>query len=157
MQINNDLVIGAKAPDFLGTDQDGQQRKLSDYHGKKLILFFYPKADTPGCTAESCNLRDNYQMLVDKGFAILGVSADKVSSQKKFSEKYTFQYPLIADTEKIIIKAYGAWGTKKFMGKVYDGIFRYTFVIDENGLLEKIFTKVETKNHAEQILKEYTF
>jgi peroxiredoxin Q/BCP len=94
---------------------------------------------------------------MEKGFAVLGVSADKVASQKKFSEKYAFQYPLIADTEKIIIKAYGAWGTKKFMGKVYDGIFRYTFVISESGLVENIFTKVDTKNHAEQILNEYTF
>lgn len=155
MQEMKELKPGMPAPAFAATDQDGNTIRLEDYQGKKLILFFYPKADTPGCTAESCNLRDNTELLREKGFEILGVSADKVAAQKKFSGKYGFSYPLIADTEKTVIKAYGAWGQKKFMGKTFDGILRTTFVIDEQGIIEKVFTKVETKNHTQQILSEY--
>lgn len=155
MQETSILAIGDLAPDFQCPDQDGRLHQLSDYRGKKVILFFYPKADTPGCTAESCNLRDNYDLLMEKGFAILGVSADKEISQKKFSEKYKFQFPLLADTDKSIIKAYGVWGQKKFMGKAFDGILRTTYIIGETGKIEKVFTKVETKSHATQILNEY--
>lgn len=121
----------------------------------KLILFFYPKDNTPGCTAEACNLRDNYQYLLDKGFKIIGVSADNADSHQNFTSKFDLPFPLIPDVEKKIILDYGVWGEKKFMGKTYDGIHRVTFVIDEKSNIEKIFTKVETKNHSTQILKEY--
>lgn len=149
------LKVGDKAPEFTSIDQDGNQIKLSDFLGNKVILYFYPKADTPGCTAESCNLRDNNEILAEKGFKIIGVSADKKEKQKKFADKYTFKFPLLADTEKEVIKAYGVWGLKKFMGREYEGIHRETFIIDEKGIIEKIFTKVKTKEHTEQILKEY--
>ena len=147
------LEIGDKAPNFNCEDQDGIVRKLSDYKGKKLVLFFYPKASTPGCTMEACNLRDNYQTFLAKGYEILGVSADSQKRQSNFRNKYKFQYPLLADEDKKVINAYGVWGPKKFMGREYDGIHRTTFVIDENGIIEDIITKVKTKDHTNQILK----
>jgi peroxiredoxin Q/BCP len=148
----NQLKEGNPAPDFSINDEQGNSIKLSDYYGKKLILFFYPKANTPGCTAEACNLRDHYRELKDKGYALLGVSADSAKKQQNFREKHELPFPLIPDTEKEIIRAYGVWGPKKFMGKEYEGINRSTFVIDEEGVIEKIFRKVKTKTHAEQIL-----
>lgn len=147
------LKIGDKAPDFTSQDQDGNTISLSDYKGKKLVLFFYPKASTPGCTVEACNLRDNYQTFVSKGYDILGVSADSAKRQSNFRNKYSFPYPLLADESKDVLNAYGVWGEKKFMGKVYDGIHRTTFVIDENGLIEDVILKVKTKTHSEQILE----
>lgn len=146
------LKAGDKAPNFEAKDQDGNTIKLSDYSGKKLVLFFYPKASTPGCTAEACNLSDNYQAFVAKGYDVLGVSADSAKRQLNFKNKYEFPYPLLADEDKAVIEAYGVWGPKKFMGKEYDGIHRTTFVIDENGIIENVITKVKTKAHAEQIL-----
>lgn len=147
------LKVGDKAPAFAGVDQHGKEITLNDLKGKKTILYFYPKADTPGCTAESCNLRDNYGDLLDKGFNIVGVSADSVEKQKKFAEKYNLPFPLIADTGKEIIKAYEAWGEKNMYGKKSEGIIRTTYVIDENGRIEKVFEKVKTKDHAAQILE----
>lgn len=149
------LKEGDKAPYFRAEDQDGNHIDLNDYKGSKIILFFYPKANTPGCTAESCNLRDNYSLLQEKGFQILGVSADSPKKQQNFREKNTLPFPLIPDTEKEIIKAYGVWGTKKMYGKEYEGIHRTTFIIDEAGAIEKVFNKVKTKEHSEQILEHY--
>jgi len=148
------LKAGDKAPEFNFTDLDGKALSLKDFRGSKLILYFYPKDDTPGCTAEACNLRDNFQILKKKGFKILGVSADPEASHKKFIAKYVLPFPLIPDKEKTILKAYGAWGKKKLYGKEYEGIIRTTYVISENGLIEKVFTKVDTKNHSQQILDE---
>lgn len=145
---------GMKAPDFTAIDHNGNTISLSDFRGKKVILYFYPKDDTPGCTAEACNLRDNYGLLISKGFAILGVSPDGSRSHKKFTEKYELPFSLLPDEDKKIIQAYGVWGPKKFMGKAYDGVYRTTFVIDEAGMILKVFDKVETKDHAAQILKE---
>ncbi len=147
------LKEGDKAPGFKGVDQNENSISLDDYRGKKLILYFYPKDDTPGCTAEACNLRDNISVLIDKGFEILGVSPDSPKKHQKFIDKYSLPFPLIADTEKEILNAYGVWGPKQFMGKTYDGVHRTTFIIDEEGRIEKIFTKVNTKAHAEQILE----
>ena len=146
------LKVGDKAPDFTSKDQDGNKISLSDYKGKKLVLFFYPKASTPGCTIQSCNLRDNYERFKTNGYEVLGVSADSMKRQSNFKNKYEFQYPLLADEEKEVINAYGVWGPKKFMGRTYDGIHRITFVIDENGLIEDVITKVKTKAHTDQIL-----
>lgn len=146
------LKIGDKAPDFNCIDQDGNSIQLSDYKGKKLVLFFYPKASTPGCIVEACNLRDNHHTFLAKGYAILGVSADSPKRQLNFSNKYEFPFPLLADENKEVINAYGVWGPKKFMGRTYDGIHRTTFVIDEKGLIEDIILKVKTKEHTNQIL-----
>ncbi|WP_417237547.1 thioredoxin-dependent thiol peroxidase [Bizionia sp.] len=146
------LKPGDKAPDFTAKDQDGNSISLSDYKGKKLVLFFYPKASTPGCTAEACNLRDNYSRFQKAGYDILGVSADSAKRQSNFKNKYDFPYPLLADEDKAVIEAYGVWGPKKFMGKEYDGIHRTTFIIDEKGLIEEVITKVKTKAHTDQIL-----
>ncbi|MBW3519102.1 thioredoxin-dependent thiol peroxidase [Flavobacterium sp. NKUCC04_CG] len=146
------LKIGDKAPDFKGIDQEGKTHELSDFTGKKLVVFFYPKASTPGCTVEACNLRDNYERFQAQGFEILGVSADSESKQAKFKEKNELPFPLLADENKSIIEAFGVWGPKKFMGKTYDGIHRTTFVIDEKGVIADIITKVKTKEHADQIL-----
>ena len=146
------LKAGDKAPNFEVPDQNGNIIKLSDYKGKKLVLFFYPKASTPGCTAEACNLSDNYAKFTSKGYDVLGVSADSQKRQANFKEKYSFPYPLLADENKEVINAYGIWGPKKFMGKEYDGIHRTTFIIDENGILEDVITKVKTKDHTNQIL-----
>ncbi|MFK7831665.1 MAG: thioredoxin-dependent thiol peroxidase [Winogradskyella sp.] len=146
------LNAGDKAPDFSSLDEQGNTISLSDYKGKKLVVFFYPKASTPGCTAEACNLNDNYDRFKAQGYEILGVSADSAKRQSNFKTKYGFQYPLLADEDKSVIEAFGVWGPKKFMGKEYDGIHRTTFVIDEHGVLEDVITKVKTKAHAEQIL-----
>ena len=147
------LKQGDKAPDFKGKYQNGNIISLNDFKGKKLVLYFYPKDSTPGCTAEACDLRDNYAVLMKKGYNVIGVSADNENSHKKFIEKYNLPFPLIADTDKTIINAYGAWGRKKFMGKEFDGILRTTFIINESGVIEEIITKVETKNHSSQIIK----
>lgn len=146
------LKVGDNAPSFSGTDQNGKQHTLADYKGKKLVVFFYPKANTPGCTAEACDLRDNYERFQANNYALLGVSADSAKAQKKFEEKYSFPFPLLADENKVVIEAFGVWGPKKFMGKEYDGIHRTTFVIDENGTISDIITDVKTKVHASQIL-----
>ncbi|MFN4881067.1 MAG: thioredoxin-dependent thiol peroxidase [Bacteroidota bacterium] len=149
------IKIGDKAPDFKGIDQNGKIIASKDLKGKKVILYFYPKDDTPGCTAESCNLRDNYQALLKIGYAVVGVSADNEKSHKKFADKYELPFPLIADTEKEILESYDAWGEKSMYGKKYMGIIRKTYVIDEKGNIERIFDKVDTKNHTEQILETY--
>lgn len=146
------LKVGDKAPDFEVKDQDGNTIKLTDFKGKKVVLFFYPKASTPGCTAEACNLRDNWERFEEKGYQIIGVSADTEKRQSNFKNKYDLPFPLLADEDKEVIEAYGVWGPKKFMGKEYDGIHRTTFVIDENGIIEDIITKVKTKDHTAQIL-----
>lgn len=150
------IKVGEKSPQFEGVIQDGSEVNLNDYKGSKLILFFYPKDSTPGCTAEACNLRDNISMLNEKGFEVVGISADSVERHVKFASKHELPFPLIADTEKKIINDFGVWGPKKFMGKEYDGIHRTTFVIDENGVVEKVFEKVKTKLHAEQIIESYS-
>lgn len=147
------LIIGDKAPSFSAKDQDGNLHKLSDYSGKKLVLFFYPKASTPGCTAEACDLRDNFERFQANNYALLGVSADSVRAQSNFKNKYEFPFPLLADEDKEVIQAFGVWGPKKFMGKEFDGIHRTTFVIDEEGIIEDVITSVKTKDHANQILK----
>ena len=144
---------GDKAPNFSGVDQDGNQHTLADYKGKRLVVFFYPKASTPGCTAEACDLRDNFKKFEAQNYALLGVSADSAKAQAKFIEKYDLPFPLLADENKSVINAFGVWGPKKFMGKEYDGIHRTTFVIDENGIIEEVIDKVKTKDHASQILK----
>ncbi|MDW5288378.1 thioredoxin-dependent thiol peroxidase [Formosa sp. PL04] len=146
------LKIGDKAPDFSAKDQDGNIISLNDYKGKKLVIFFYPKASTPGCTAEACNLSDNYERFKSSNYEILGVSADSEKRQTNFKTKYKFQYPLLADEDKTVINAFGVWGPKKFMGREYDGIHRTTFIINEEGIIEDIILKVKTKAHAEQIL-----
>ena len=146
------LKVGDKAPNFESLDQEGNIIKLKDYLGKKLVIFFYPKASTPGCTAEACNLRDNYQSFLAKGFNVLGVSADSAKRQQNFINKNELPFPLLADEDKKVINAFGVWGPKKFMGREYDGIHRTTFVIDEKGIIENIITKVKTKDHTSQIL-----
>lgn len=147
------LQVGDKAPDFSGTTDSGETVSLSDFAGKKLVLFFYPKDDTPGCTAEACNLRDNYSVLEKEGYALLGVSPDGVAKHQKFVTKYELPFPLLADEEKVVLNAYGVWGPKKFMGREFDGVHRTTFVIGEDGKLEKVITKVKTKDHTSQILE----
>jgi len=146
------LKVGDKVPDFSAKDQDGNTINLSDYKGKKLVVFFYPKANTPGCTAEACNLRDNYTELQDQGFELLGVSADSEKKQSNFKNKYEFPFPLLADEDHTVINTFGVWGPKKFMGREYDGIHRTTFVIDGDGVVENVIEKVKTKDHAAQIL-----
>ena len=148
------LQPGDKAPQFSAKDQDGNQHKLEDYKGKKLVVFFYPKASTPGCTAEACNLRDNWETFKAQGYEILGVSADSPKRQQNFKNKYELPFPLLADEEKEVINAFGVWGPKKFMGKEYDGIHRTTFVIDEEGVIKDVISKVKTKEHAAQILED---
>ena len=147
------LKVGDKAPNFSGLDQNGTSHKLTDYTGKKLVVFFYPKASTPGCTAEACDLRDNFARFQSSNYALLGVSADNAKAQLKFVEKYDLPFPLLADEDKSVIKAFEVWGPKKFMGKEYDGINRTTFVIDETGIIEDVISDVKTKAHAAQILK----
>ncbi len=146
------LVAGDKAPVFEGINQDGKRISLNYYKGKKLILYFYPKDDTPGCTAESCDLNDNYQMWLDKGYEVVGVSPDNEKSHLKFIGKYNLKFDLIADTNHEILEAYGAWGEKSMYGKNYMGVLRTTFVIDENGVIKAVFEKVDTKNHSSQII-----
>lgn len=146
------LQAGDNAPDFKVNDQDGNTISSADYKGKKWIVFFYPKASTPGCTAEACNLRDNYKELQKQGFELLGVSADSEKRQNKFKEKYNLPFPLLADENKEVINGFGVWGPKKFMGREFDGIHRKTFLINEKGIVEKVIDKVKTKDHAAQIL-----
>lgn len=146
------LKQGDKAPNFSGLDQDGKSHTLADYKGKKLVVFFYPKASTPGCTAEACDLRDNFNKFEAQNYALLGVSADSAKAQAKFIEKYDLPFPLLADEDKSVINAFGVWGPKKFMGKEYDGIHRTTFVINEDGIIDDVIDKVKTKEHAVQIL-----
>lgn len=147
------LQKGDKAPNFSGIDQEGKAHTLADYAGKKLVVFFYPKASTPGCTAEACDLRDNFERFKANNYELLGVSADSQKAQLKFKDKYEFPFPLLADEDKSVINAFGVWGPKKFMGKEYDGIHRTTFVIDENGIIDEVISQVKTKEHAAQILK----
>lgn len=149
------LNIGDKAPDFVALNELGQSISLSDFLGEKVILYFYPKDMTPGCTAESCNLGENYTLLQEKGFVVLGVSPDSSKSHQKFIDKYKLPFSLIADEDKAVIKAFGVWGPKKFMGREYDGVHRTTFVINKDGVIEKVFSKVKTKDHTNQILDSY--
>ncbi len=146
------LKAGDKAPDFSGKDQDGNTLTLADFKGSKLVVYFYPKDSTPGCTSQACNLRDNYDLLLKNGYKVLGVSADSEKSHKKFIEKNNLPFPLIADTDKQMLKAYGVYGPKKFMGRTFDGIHRTTFVIDEAGTISEVIEKVNTKNHVTQIM-----
>lgn len=145
------LVIGEKAPNFEGFNQFGEKISLDNFSGKKLILYFYPKDNTPGCTAESCNLNDNYRYWLSKGYEVVGVSPDSVASHKKFADKYQFGFNLISDPDAHILKAYGVWGEKNMYGKKYMGVLRTTFVINEQGIIEQIFDKVDTKNHTNQL------
>lgn len=150
------LKEGDMAPGFESKDENGDSVTLKNYRGKKIILYFYPKDDTPGCTAQSCNLRDNYEALLEKGFVVLGVSADDERSHQKFIKKHHLPFPLLADTDKKLINAYDVWGKKTIFGKTMDGINRTTFVISGEGKIEKIFTRVDTANHTDQILKTYS-
>ena len=149
------LTQGMPAPHFEGIDQNGNTVKLSSFTGKKIVLYFYPKDDTPGCTAEACSLRDNYKDLLNKGFIVLGVSPDSEKSHQKFAGKYSLPFPLIADPEKKILTAYGAYGEKVMYGKKVMGVIRTTFIIDEKGMIEKVIKKVDTKEHATQIFRLY--
>lgn len=146
------LAIGDQAPEFIGKDENGNTIQLSDYKGKKLIIYFYPKDNTPGCTVQACNLRDNYSILIEKGYNILGVSIDSEKSHQKFISKFELPFPLIADEEKIMVNQFGVWVEKSMYGKVYMGIARTTFIIDENSKIINIIAKVDTKDHTSQIL-----
>ncbi|MFK5982886.1 MAG: thioredoxin-dependent thiol peroxidase [Flavobacteriaceae bacterium] len=148
------LKAGDSVPNFIVNDQDGKSISFSDYKGKRVIVFFYPKASTPGCIMEACNLRDNYEELQKQGYELLGVSADSEKRQTNFKNKYKFPFPLLADEEKEVINAFGVWGPKKFMGREYDGIHRKTFIINTEGIVERVIDKVKTKSHAAQILEE---
>jgi peroxiredoxin Q/BCP len=147
------LQKGDNAPQFSALDEKGNTIQLKDYSGKKLVLFFYPKASTPGCTVEACDLRDNYNLFLEKGYDVLGVSADSAKRQQNFITKNSLPFPLLADEDKAVIEAFGVWGPKKFMGREYEGIHRTTFVIDENGLIEDVIQKVKTKAHSTQIIE----
>jgi peroxiredoxin Q/BCP len=146
------LKAGDKVPQFKTVDQNGNAISLSQLEGKKTILFFYPRANTPGCTAEACNLKDNYQELKAAGFQLIGVSGDNPKKQKNFADKYKLPFTLLADEDKVVIDAFGVWGPKKFQGREYDGIHRTTFIVDEKGVVEQVIGKVKTKDHAAQIL-----
>ncbi len=146
------LKEGSKAPIFKAVDQDGKAISLADYKGKKVILYFYPKDDTPGCTAQACNLRDNYSLLLKKGYQVIGVSTDSIKSHKKFEEKFQLPFPLVSDEDKKIVDKYNLWGEKKFMGRTYMGTTRTTFLIDESGKIVKIIVKPDTANHTEEVL-----
>lgn len=148
------LEAGDKAPEFTGIDQDGNSITSEDYKGKKWIVFFYPKASTPGCTNEVCNLRDNFAELKKQGYELLGVSADSEKRQKNFHTKHKLPFPLLADENKEVINGFGVWGPKKFMGRQFDGIHRMTFVMDENGVVQRVISKVKTKDHAAQLLED---
>ena len=150
------LKEGSEAPLFEGIDQDGKVIKLTDFAGKKIVLYFYPKDNTPGCTAEACNLRDNYASFLKQGFAVIGVSPDSEKSHKGFAGKYSLPFPLIADISKKIMNDYGVWGEKKMYGRSYMGVIRTTFIIDEKGIIEKIIEKVNTSEHTDQIFKLYS-
>lgn len=153
VKIMQTLKQGEVVPNFSAKDEQGNTITLNDYKGKKLIVFFYPKANTPGCTLEACNLRDNYELLKEKGFELLGVSADTARKQSNFKNKFNFPFPLLADEDKVVINTFGVWGPKKFMGREFDGIHRKTFIIDEKGVIERVIDKVKTKNHTAQILE----
>jgi peroxiredoxin Q/BCP len=146
------LIEGDKAPGFTEKDQNGKTVSLSDFNGKKVILYFYPKDDTPGCTAEACNFRDNYQFMLGKGFEVIGISTDDEKSHKKFETKFSLPFTLIADTDKSIVEAYGVWVEKNMYGKKYMGTARKTFIIDENGTISKIIDKVDTQNSSQQVM-----
>jgi len=146
------LKVGDRVPDFISKDQDGTIIKFSDYLGAKLIIFFYPRANTPGCTAEACNLRDNYSDLKAKGYELLGVSEDSSKKQSNFKNKYDLPFPLLADEDHTVINTFGVWGPKKFMGREFNGLLRTTFMIDETGVIEKVIEKVKTKDHAAQLI-----
>jgi peroxiredoxin Q/BCP len=148
------LKAGDAAPHFKGHTQDGKEVSLTQLAGKKVVLYFYPKDDTPGCTAEACSLRDNYKFMQKAGYEVVGVSADDEKSHAKFAKKYNLPFPLLADTQHEVIKAYDVWGKKQFMGRVFDGLIRTTFVINEKGVIDEVITAVDTKNHADQILKK---
>ena len=148
------MKIGDKAPDYLGLDGDGNEIRLSDYSGRKVALYFYPKDSTPGCTQEACNLRDNYHSLLSAGYAVIGVSVDSQSSHKRFAEKHSLPFPLISDTEHKLVEAFGVWGEKKMAGRTYMGTYRTTFIIDESGVIERVIgpKEIKVKEHASQIL-----
>ena len=146
-----ELKIASKAPLFTGIDQDGNTVSLASFKGKKVVLYFYPKDNTPGCTAQACNLRDHYSELIEQGFQVIGISTDSVKSHKKFEQKFDLPFPLIADKDRKIVEMYGVWGEKKFMGRTFDGIHRTTFLIDEKGLIKNILLKPDTKNQTQQI------
>lgn len=146
------LQVGDSAPDFLGVDEQGGEVRVSDYRGRRLVVYFYPKDSTPGCTAEACSLRDGMSDLLAAGYAVVGISADSAASHARFKEKQQLNFPLVADTARKTIEAFGAWGQKKMAGREYMGILRTTFVIDGNGKIERVITKVDTKNAARQIL-----
>jgi peroxiredoxin Q/BCP len=146
------LKVGDKVPEFSAKDQDGNTINLSDFKGKKLVVFFYPRANTPGCTLEACNLRDNYEALQEAGYELLGVSADSQKKQANFKKKYNFPFPLLADEDHTVLGIFGVWGPKKFMGREFDGIHRTTFVINGDGVVDEVIEKVKTKDHAAQIL-----
>ena len=150
----SEIKEGMSAPQFSGVDQEGKTISLANYKGKKVVLYFYPKDNTPGCTVEACNLRDHNKLFLKSGYQIIGVSADSVASHDKFAKRFGLPFPLIADTDKIICNLYGVWGEKKFLGKTFNGIKRTTFVIDENGIIEKIIEKVNTSAHTSQILTD---
>ena len=150
------MNIGDKAPEVLGTDEQGREIKLSDFRGRKLVLYFYPKDSTPGCTNQACNLRDNYERMLSKGYAVVGVSVQDARSHQRFIEKYQLPFPLIADTEKTLVRQFGVWGEKKMAGRTYMGTLRTTFIINEEGIVEEIITpkQIKVKEHAAQILGE---
>ncbi len=150
------MNIGDKAPKVLGTDEQGREIKLSDFRGRKLVLYFYPKDSTPGCTNQACNLRDNYERMLSKGYAVVGVSVQDARSHQRFIEKYQLPFPLIADTEKTLVQQFGVWGEKKMAGRTYMGTLRTTFIINEEGIVEEIITpkQIKVKEHAAQILGE---
>ena len=149
-------LMRAQAPYFKLRNATNQWVDLNFFNGEWLVIFFYPKADTPGCTSEACDLRDHYKELKEAGYVLLGVSADAELKQKKFADKFNLPFPLLADTERTILNSFGVWGPKKFMGKEYDGIHRMTFILDEDGVIERVIDKVKTKTHAEQILEMET-
>ena len=151
--MNTHLKIGDKAPEINSIDENGEKITLDQFKGKKIVLYFYPKDMTPGCTVQSCNLRDNYQSLLDNGYVVLGCSADSPERHVKFIEKHDLPFSLISDQDKKVVNDYGVWGPKKFMGREYDGIYRTTFVIDEDGIIDEIISKVNTQGHTQQILK----
>ena len=148
------MNIGDMAPELLGRDENGNELRMSDFKGRKLVLYFYPKDSTPGCTSEACNLRDNYQRLLERGYAVVGVSVQDEKSHKRFIEKYQLPFPLIADTDHTLVEAFGVWGEKKMAGRTYMGTLRTTFVIDEEGRVAEIYgpKQIKVKEHAEQIL-----
>lgn len=147
------LNVGDKAPEYLGLDENGNEVRLSDFTGKRVVVYFYPKDNTPGCTAEACSLRDGMEELLAAGYAVVGISADSAASHGRFKEKQSLNFPLVADVDKVTIQAFGAWGEKKMAGRKYMGIIRTTFIISPDGVVERVIQKVDTKNAAKQILE----